>query len=568
MKKKYTGKAHLQDHDYLKEDSSSSSYPFVPQSPVGPTVFDQSESLVFKTQAYIDSKRAQFRSKVSEKGEAFLKVKKALELSKRAVKRLQKKLLKKDDVSQKEKMKQALETLREFVSPSVMIHIENSVKNLKVHKKGRRYTTHYKTLLLAIHQRSTQAYRFLQKKFNLPPESTVASWLRGIKIGEGFSEAMLKLLSDRIKTLSERDRQVVLSMDDMSIQSSIQYHQGSDKVVGVASTTNGQLDRCGEVCVFQINGIFKKFRQPILYKVSKGGIPGSMLKDLVTDTLTKLTSIGFRVRLITTDQGSNFMKLMELLGASFLNPFFEHQGQRIYFMNDIPHCIKNVRNLLLNKKIIRTPEGDVEWHQFRALFDLDQKNKVRMCPRLTSRHIFVPPGKPRMNVRLAMQLLSHSSYVAFTSHMKKNNLAPSYAAPAEFCFHLNNITDILNSGIKYGTNIYKHALSKEFPAAIQYLKDAKEWLGTWTILKRKNDGTLVDVSGSHRCVRGLIGACTVVPMLLDDLEKDVGASYILTRRLNQDALENLFSLFRQNLGNNRVPHCSQLDSVFKTSAIH
>lgn len=59
-------------------------------------------------------------------------------------------------------------------------------------------------------------------------------------------------------------------------------------------------------------------------------------------------------------------------------------------------------------------------------------------------------------------------------------------------------------------------------------------------------------------------------MLYSDLKTDLkteGTSYVLTGRLNQDPLENLFAAYRQKGGNNRNPTVKTFNALFKLKTV-
>ena len=74
---------------------------------------------------------------------------------------------------------------------------------------------------------------------------------------------------------------------------------------------------------------------------------GWTMVGLLRECITKDQGAGLYVKVVIGDQGSNNRNMFQNeLGATVEEPFFIHQGQKIYLLYDPPHLIKNVRNNL------------------------------------------------------------------------------------------------------------------------------------------------------------------------------------------------------------------------------
>ena len=114
---------------------------------------------------------------------------------------------------------------------------------------------------------------------------------------------------------------------------------------------------------------------------------------------------------------------------------------------------------------------------------------------------------------------------------------------AEFLLRLNNSVDILNSSTLHSSNHLKSALSTANIAdRRRLLEEVSTWLGMW--------------SAQVPSVRGLQQTIAGVLAIWDRFGGDV-LSFLMTRRLNQDGLENLFGVIRMSSGQNDVPNPTQ-----------
>lgn len=108
----------------------------------------------------------------------------------------------------------------------------------------------------------------------------------------------------------------------------------------------------------------------------------------------------------------------------------------------------------------------------------------------------------------------------------------------------------------------KRAISCSKPATeethIQLLQEADQWLGTWVV----GDGSVhIDsIGGLRQTIRGVQSVWKKC--------KDAGCDFLCTRRLNQDALENLFGVIRQRGGDMDNPDPTQFRYAYKHTVLN
>ena len=109
---------------------------------------------------------------------------------------------------------------------------------------------------------------------------------------------------------------------------------------------------------------------------------------------------------VISDLGSNFQKLIKDLNITTTDPWFLHNGRKIFYLFDPPHLIKAVRNNLINydfhfgSKLAR-------WDDVLSMYKRDKEQPIRCCPKLSDQHIYLN-GFTKMEVKYATQVLSHS----------------------------------------------------------------------------------------------------------------------------------------------------------------
>src|SRR6218665_1253648 len=84
--------------------------------------------------------------------------------------------------------------------------------------------------------------------------------------------------------------------------------------------------------------------------------------------------------------------------------------QKVYVIYDPPHLLKNIRNNFRKHDFV-LGSGDnrqnVSWNHVKEFYEFDRNLPIRMAPRLTDKHLDMPPFAS-MRVNLAAQVLSHS----------------------------------------------------------------------------------------------------------------------------------------------------------------
>lgn len=280
--------------------------------------------------------------------------------------------------------------------------------------------------------------------------------------------------------------------------------------------------------------------------------------------LTELKNIGIKVVAITTDQGSNFAKCFKNLGVSISEPFFNFQNEKIYVLCDVPHLIKSVRNTLKNYNI-RSNDGTAKWYDIRKCYELNLSNNFKFIPKVTEKHINVPPFGGKMKVKLATQVLSASMATAIhtaTIINIPNKLGSDAVATAKFCNKMNNLFDVLNSSCVTSSSPYKRALTTD-GISWKYLAEMCNWISSWVIV----DVNEKNITNRIKCKSGWLQTINATTGLFKMLSEKYNWNYLLTRRLCQDGLENFFGLIRKRGGLRENPSCSQFIDSFKIVAI-
>ena len=94
--------------------------------------------------------------------------------------------------------------------------------------------------------------------------------------------------------------------------------------------------------------------------------------------------------MVICDQGSNNRAVFEQLKVSESHPYFVVKDTKIFVMYDPPHLIKNIRNNLLASDL-QVDGKTVSWKYIKEFYDFNSKLPIKMAPKLSAKHIDIPP---------------------------------------------------------------------------------------------------------------------------------------------------------------------------------
>lgn len=272
-------------------------------------------------------------------------------------------------------------SLSHEMSRASAVFVGSQLRCSKKKPKGRRWTLEEKVMALSLYKKSPKAYRFMRCMFALPCKKTLNCLLSGIPFGTGINGEIFATLASAISELEDCDKMCILLFDEMSIREHLSYNSSLDLIVGVEDFgTHGRTTRyANQVMVFMVSGLLKKWKQPVAYYFSSGGIHSEMLVDLIKAVLLECKKAGLRVMATVCDMGANQRKAIRLLGSTKMNPQFQFEGQNIITLYDPCHLIKCIRNQLILHDIIinyqiasETNEGKASWKYCNDTYQRDK----------------------------------------------------------------------------------------------------------------------------------------------------------------------------------------------------
>ena len=262
--------------------------------------------------------------------------------------------------------------------------------------------------------------------------------------------------------MNEQEKICTLCMDEISLKTNLFYDIPADKIVGLEDF--GSNYRTNKVAtsalVFLVRSITGNWKQPLGYVLVNGACDKDETERLMKEAIDKLDVIGLKVLVIMSDMGSNFHSLVNHLNITPENPWFIHNNTK-YFMFDLPHLIKCVRNNLM-KYSFHFGSYTAGWKDIESLYKKDKSLPIRAAPKLTEKRIH-PNNFCKMKVKLATQVFSHTVAVSICTYVSVGALPSSAMGTAELLLKFDSLFDCVNSSSLHSAKKFKCALNDKSP---------------------------------------------------------------------------------------------------------
>lgn len=397
----------------------------------------------------------------------------------------------------------------------------------------------------------TTGYETLRKLgYPLPSNRTLVRRLQGLKFLPGILTEVTELLRAKAEGLEDVERDCVLYLDEMEIARGYELDRAEDVVFG-GKTLPAEPDEPACHClVFMVGGLNSRWKQVIAYHFTGSSVDGCLLKNFVLEIVQLCADISLRVLVVTSDMGASNRAMWREFGFSshrnsntvcaIPHPVLE--GKELFFTADAAHVIKNIRGQLLNSVDFTLsdatvchhglPSNKVKLEHVRAVVEYDSDKELEIAPKLSEVHIS-KGHYTKMKVGIAVQFFKESP-AAIRCLIREKVLEPEAETTAWFL-------DLIAKWYKL--------MSSRHPSVALSCRDMAKYheaLETLRLTLETIQGMQMGSTSQWKPSQaGLMVATTVVLRLQNILLKSDGYKFLLTGRLLQDCLENLFSVVRQ-----------------------
>ena len=343
-------------------------------------------------------------------------------------------------------------------TPHMNLFWQQQKKLLASSKFGRRYHPHLIRFCLSLHSKSPSADRELASSgvLVLPSERTLRDYRNFFKPKPGFNEANVSQLKEQTSQLFDVQRYVILSFDEMKIQSSLVFDKHSNELIGFVDLGDDDVniaafDSCSgiasHVLAFMIRSVVSDLKY-ILGYFSTENVTSYQLMTLVWKAVSIL-ELGCNLWVCTAvSDGASPNRKFYMLHAGLVG--IEHNSDIVYrkvnlfapvrficFFSDAPHLLKTARKCLFNsgtRKHGRLMWNglDMVWDHIAVMYHADLDQDLHQLPKLTVEHIHLTSFS-KMKVRLAAQVLSNTVGTALRRHYPNGEGDET----AKFCERVN-----------------------------------------------------------------------------------------------------------------------------------
>lgn len=386
---------------------------------------------------------------------------------------------------------------------------------------------------IALRSVTPKGYRYLRKKgVPLPSLSTLRKWAAKIQVHPGVLTDVVKMMKTKGKDQPVHQKLCILSFDEIYISQHIEIERKEERPIGPHKTVQVGMARA----------LFSNWKQVIYFEYDKALTP-----ETVKNIVGQLYDAGYTVVGVTADQGSTNTTIWKKMGVGIgegENCYFTHPCNdelKVFVFADPPHLLKCIRNNLLDSGfLINNNFVDKRWLEKLLLFN---NRELKIAYKLERKHLDVT-GSERQNVAYAAAVLSNNTAEAIRwCGINKFFCEPYYRnwnKCADILKLCNDWFDVLNSKTKFGKINQKNAYGVNIEDQDKILNDMTNLMKNMRV-------------GSHQSLlpfqKGVILTNTSLMELYKYLKNNYRTeafnfSYILTKRLNQDVLENFFSYIR------------------------
>lgn len=275
---------------------------------------------------------------------------------------------------------------------------------------------------------------------------------------------------------------------------------------------------------------------------------------IVKESVKHIINAGLVPTSIVCDQGTQNRRTFSLLGGTEDKPYTTICEQKLFLLYDMPHLVKSIRNNLLNGNF-QIGDKIISLKDVYKAYEIDKKNSARAMCKITPAHLAPNPFQ-KMCCKLAIQLLSKSVSAAIRTCITTRELKSNTAIDtAMFIEMVNNMFDSCNSKNLYDPNFNRRPMSEQNSSIFKNLSKARSEFKNAIKICNNNQKTSIPP-----CFSGVVWTITAMLELYESEKKNLlnfrpdKDFFIMTNRLTQDALENLFSIIRQKNGYVNIVH--------------
>ena len=388
----------------------------------------------------------------------------------------------------------------------------------------------------------------LQQHYPLPSDRTLQRRMEKVSFQPGVLGQVFDFLKLKVEGMRPEERICCLTLDEMSLTSSIEYDASGGNLMG-SVTLPEHTGIATHALVFMLGGITTRWKQTVAYHYTSNSTDGAVFKDIILDIIQRAADISLHVEAVASDMGSANRAMWKSFGiicgkhcrTTCKIPHPQDPAKWLHFLADVPHLFKNIKSALVNGQAFTLSTETVAKHGLKSnvasveplkdLANFQEDLDLKLAPKLNM-NALTPTHFDKMKVSNATRVLSHDVSCGLTYLVNKEGRDKTYLTTAWLIEILDHWFNLMSS--RHPVMGLSKLNPDKYDEAVTFLQDVIE------IFK----GLKVGRRGDWKPIQtGVILATTAVLSIADEL-LSAGHAFLLTSRLTQDCLENLFSSVR------------------------
>lgn len=160
-------------------------------------------------------------------------------------------------------------------------------------------------------------YGEIQKLVPLPSSRTLSKREENLKFSSGILHEVINFLSIKVDAMSEDERECILAIDEVSIESGLDFDQSNNVIIGKVTFPIKSNHQASNGLVFLIAGVKSRWKQVVCYHLTTAldnDEYGTAMKKEIEEHIVKLEGIKLRVCSIVCDMGPLNQKMWKEFG--------------------------------------------------------------------------------------------------------------------------------------------------------------------------------------------------------------------------------------------------------------
>lgn len=411
---------------------------------------------------------------------------------------------------------------------------------------GRRYSPSLLALALMWENSSPSLYKQLLKEnvLSLPSIRHLNSLSKTFCMETGLTGSTHSYMAARVKRLSERERHVVLLIDEIYTAQRVEYQSG--KLSGYENQQTTKTLLC-----FMVSSVAGRY-QDVVCLTPVVNLNSGVLHKLFPQVLQVVHNAGLTVVATSMDNFSANRKFYSELCGGELKPSIPNPldaQQPLFLLFDAVHNFKNIYNNFIVRGTFNCPPfsgakiGKPSFKHIEKVYTSELGKPLKMAHKLKD-IVIRPLSIEKTNVKLADAAFHESTINALEFYSKNGH--PEFSNTTEFLTIVRKMWNITNVktpkvGQKKRDNS-RQPIREASDENLLYLLEFAAWVKEWSD-QTKLSLTKETTTAVHQ-------TCTALVELARHMLTDKKFEYVLLGQFQSDVIEQRFGWYRQLSGAN------------------